>query len=92
MSKIKNILKVGDTVHGFAGGMFGRDSYDCRTVEEIGPDWALLRDEHGTLELLTDRDGIPSWFTQHLEPGSDQHCACVCTCKGTNDCVYCWNR
>lgn len=40
-------LKVGDTVDGFCGGEFGRDGYDRRIVEVIGPDWVVLRREDG---------------------------------------------
>lgn len=29
-------LHVGDTVYGFAGGLFGRDSYDDREVIHVG--------------------------------------------------------
>ena len=36
-------LRVGDIVHGYLCGLFGRDHYDCARVEAIGADWAVLR-------------------------------------------------
>lgn len=33
----------GDVIHGFCGGSFGRDSYACRRVEAVGPDWIVTR-------------------------------------------------
>lgn len=38
-----NPFRVGDEVHGFADGYFGRDSYGCRRVEAVGPDWIVTR-------------------------------------------------
>lgn len=43
-------LNVGDRIHGFAGGFFGRDSYDCRTVEHVGRDWVITRNTKGNWE------------------------------------------
>lgn len=37
-------LAVGDTIHGFAYGAFGRDHYDCVRIEAVGPDWIVARD------------------------------------------------
>lgn len=37
-------LAVGDTIHGFAYGAFGRDHYHCVRVEAVGPDWIVARD------------------------------------------------
>lgn len=39
----RNPLYFGDVVHGFAGGLFGRDHYTCVQVDALGADWALLR-------------------------------------------------
>ena len=54
--------KVGERIHGFAGGAFGRDSYACRTVEAVGPDWVVTRNEQGEPEFasgwyIADREG-----------------------------------
>ena len=35
---------VGDIIHGFAGGAFGRDSYGCRRVEFVARDYVVARD------------------------------------------------
>jgi hypothetical protein len=40
-------LKVGDVIHGFAQGGFGRDHYDCVKIEAAGPDWIVARAEDG---------------------------------------------
>ncbi|MEU7066926.1 hypothetical protein [Streptomyces sp. NPDC046161] len=32
-------LAVGDVIHGFAYGAFGRDHYDCVRIEAVGPGW-----------------------------------------------------
>jgi hypothetical protein len=34
---------VGDVIHGFAYGAFGRDHYDCVRIEAVGPDWIVAR-------------------------------------------------
>lgn len=44
-------LAVGDIIHGFANGAFGRDSYDCRRIEAVGPDWVVCRYESGAVDL-----------------------------------------
>lgn len=38
-------LRVGDTLYGFCGGAFGRDSYGDKRVEAIGADWVVVRGE-----------------------------------------------
>lgn len=35
---------VGDVLHGYCGGYFGRDSYVCKRVEAVGPDWVVCRE------------------------------------------------
>lgn len=37
-------LAVGDVIHGFAHGAFGRDHYHCVRIEAAGPDWIVARD------------------------------------------------
>ena len=49
---MKNPFDVGDMIHGFAAGYFGRDSYACRRVEALGPDWIVTRNERGALEFV----------------------------------------
>lgn len=44
---------VGDVLHGFCGGAFGRDSYGCRRVEAVGFDWLVTRNDRREVELLT---------------------------------------
>lgn len=42
-------LRVGDLLHGYCGGRFGRDyySYQLKRVEAIGADWVVVRLENG---------------------------------------------
>ena len=36
-------LAVGDVLHGFCEGVFGRDHYNCTRIEAVGPDWIVTR-------------------------------------------------
>lgn len=51
---MSNNFKVGDEIHGFARGAFGRDSYDCRIVEAIGMDWVVTRNTANEAEMVRD--------------------------------------
>lgn len=42
----------GMTIHGFANGVFGRDSYTCRVVETVGRDWLVTRNTDGVPEFV----------------------------------------
>lgn len=42
-------LAVGDVIHGFASGAFGRDHYDCVRIEAVGPDWIVAREPRSVL-------------------------------------------
>ncbi|WP_327307961.1 hypothetical protein OG730_34815 [Streptomyces sp. NBC_01298] len=48
-------LAVGDVIHGFAYGAFGRDHYHCVRIEAVGPDWIVARDPD------RDDEGWPSF-------------------------------
>ncbi len=37
------MIRVGSVLHGYCGGAFGRDSYNCKRVEAIGADWIVVR-------------------------------------------------
>lgn len=52
-------LPAGAVIHGFAAGSFGRDSYDCRKVEQTGADWIVTRDSRGEAEFCQ-ADRVPS--------------------------------
>jgi hypothetical protein len=64
-----NRFLVGQVIHGFAGGVFGRDSYQCRRVEAVGYDWLVTRNESGDPEFTTDLDLINP-------DDRDDHCTC----------------
>jgi hypothetical protein len=38
-----NDLKIGDVLHGFCNGYFGRDDYSCKRVEVVAADYVVLR-------------------------------------------------
>lgn len=46
-------IVVGTRIHGYANGVFGRDSYECRTVEAVGADWIVTRNKSGITEMVT---------------------------------------
>lgn len=37
-------ISVGDVLHGFCGGAFGRESYGTKVVEAAGKDWVVARE------------------------------------------------
>jgi hypothetical protein len=40
-------LRVGQTLRGFCGGAFGRESYGDKIIEAIGGDWVVAREDNG---------------------------------------------
>jgi hypothetical protein len=46
-------LKIGDVIHGFAQGGFGRDHYDCVKIEAAGTDWIVARDADGDVAFAS---------------------------------------
>lgn len=51
-------LKVGDVIHGFAQGGFGRDHYDCTRVEAAGADWIVCRAADGGLSFASGEEDL----------------------------------
>lgn len=49
-------LAVGDMTHGFCQGYFGRDLYQCTTVEARGVDWAVFRTTDGAAAFVSGND------------------------------------
>ena len=41
-------LQIGQLLYGYCGGIFGRDSYSTKRVEDIGVDWVVVRNEDGS--------------------------------------------
>lgn len=44
------MITIGTTLYGFCGGYFG-ESYGNKTVEGVGPDWIVVREWNGRLQL-----------------------------------------
>lgn len=68
-------FKVGDEIHGFAGGTFGRDSYDCRIVEAVGRDWIVTRNTNSEVEFASGKD------LQHIPRFDRSYCDDLCEAK-----------
>lgn len=52
-------LAVGDVLHGYCGGTFGRDHYACCAVEAVGPDWVVVRDlDGGSVDSASGRETL----------------------------------
>jgi hypothetical protein len=71
---------IGDVIHGFCGGYFGRDSYQCRMVEAVGPDWIVTRNERGTAEFLTGTKTLRS-----IVEYADDRTWCHSNCTGPEE-------
>lgn len=67
---------VGQRVHGFASGLFGRDSYECRRVEAVGLDWVVTRNDSGLSEALAGMQPV-DW--RYLDDASKPLHDCVCS-------------
>ena len=69
-------VKLGDVIHGFANGYFGHDSYKCRVVVHIGPDYIVTRSEDGP-EFLCGRRTLAV-----IHAFGDNHDHCSYECEG----------
>ena len=59
-------LRVGDILHGYCGGLFGRDSYGDKRVEGIGSDWVVVRETDGS--KIDFYQGNPEDLTEFRNP------------------------
>lgn len=64
----------GQVLHGFCGGYFGRDAYECKTVKATGVDWIVVRDTDGYVWLATGHD-IHQDLARYRTPGLGT-CSC----------------
>lgn len=51
-------LVAGDVLHGFCGGIFGRDHYECCRVETVGRDWVVVRADDAGLGFAVGTDAL----------------------------------
>ena len=72
-------LRVGMVVHGFASGIFGRDSYDCRRIEAMGADWVVTRtiDSPHETEFVSGSDSL-HWLKDSIDKPDCQGSANSC--------------
>lgn len=74
------MLYIGDIVHGFAGGAFGRDGYGCKTIIGLGSDWCVARDTYGNL-FFAQADDIQAELADAAKPQLRDGC---CDCNQCN--------
>lgn len=80
----KKVFAVGDVIHGFCGGHFGRDSYSCKKVEHIGPDYIVFRilndwGAGGVTIYSGTQEEIYSSLSEYMEkPDSEYYETCDC--------------
>lgn len=58
------MLKVGDVLDCFCGGVFGDDNYSGKAVEAIGPDWVVVRESDGGVLFFK---GHPSLLEEYVQ-------------------------
>ncbi|QIQ63060.1 hypothetical protein SEA_MOAB_206 [Streptomyces phage Moab] len=84
--KPKTVFEVGDIVHGFAQGYFGRDSYDCKVVEavskEVGNSWVVFRyldygDKTSSVTLYQGSNHAAIFHELKHALEKDEHCTCI---------------
>ena len=69
-------LRVGDLIHGFAQGAFGRDFYECAHVEALGTDWVAVRDLDGAPWFTSGRDRLERAATARGPSDYPHHSNC----------------
>jgi hypothetical protein len=67
-------LLVGAVLHGFCGGYFGRDHYNCCRVEAVGVDWVVVRNLEGQgIDFAIGRD-IHDNLAEYRKPCPGEYC------------------
>lgn len=74
-------LAVGDVIHGYARGAFGRDHYDCTKIEAAGRDWIVARDVNGDLSFASGESSLKHLIRVRDEDSCTES---VCPAAGTN--------
>lgn len=70
MSGLAKILRVGQQLFGYCGGVFGRDwsVFGTTRVEAIGADWVVVRSEDGESAFYR---GDPEDLLKYTEPSEE---------------------
>lgn len=74
MNNTPRPVAVGDVLHGFCGGIFGRDHHDCCTVEAVGRDWVVTRNDRGGIDFASNT-GVLQDLAEHRTPELGHDCA-----------------
>ena len=59
------MLLIGQTLEGYCGGYFGRDSYDDKRIEAVGIDWVIARSDNGKIHFACG-DDIHSTLSEYV--------------------------
>lgn len=68
----ENRVQVGDTLYGFCGGAFGRDSYEDKRVEAVGKDWIVCRDNQGQVHFADLSEWTIDQLAEYTKPQEDE--------------------
>ena len=58
------IFFIGDEIHGYCGGEFGRDDYASKICVLVTPEYALFQYENGTAAVLNYEEGFTKEMAQ----------------------------
>lgn len=67
-------LQIGDVVHGYAQGLFGRDHYACSRVEAIGADWVAVRGVRTGKPAVSAREDVVELLAEARDYGRADWC------------------
>lgn len=75
-------IRIGDIVHGYLDGWFGRDHYNCSRVEAIGADWAIIRTVDQGVPCTGSGPGILDTLAEGRNPTVTEHHDMNCPAAG----------
>jgi hypothetical protein len=67
-------LQIGDVVHGYGQGLFGRDHYACSRVEAIGADWVAVRGVATGKPAVSAREDVVELLAEARDYGRADWC------------------
>lgn len=67
-------LRIGDVLHGYCGGAFGRDHYACSRVEAIGSDFVVVREVETAYRGVWFSVGDPDSLAEYRD--NREYCDC----------------
>lgn len=61
---VSRVPEPGDTLYGFCGGAFGRDSYGDKIVIAVGRDWLVARESGQPVFATGDPSRLGAYLTE----------------------------